>query len=184
MTRPVATLLLGLGLVVAPACGRKGPLVLPPGRAPMPVQALTATAGDGTVVLRWANPAKEISGRPLGPLAAIEIWVFDKGLPAGGGPLTSDVVEKTARLVRKIPRQEFVVIAAAAGEGAGVMTFIFPVSPQAASPAKLAFVVRVFDRKGRASDFSAPVAVEIIRKDAGIAGPAAAGASRWTGGRP
>ena len=122
----------------------------------MPVEALTAAAGDGTVVLRWTNPAKEISGRPLGPLAAVEVWVFDKGLPAGSGPLTSDAIEKTARLVRKIPGQEFGAFAGTAGEGAGVMTFSFPVPPQAAAPAKLAFTVRVFDRKGRASDFSAP----------------------------
>jgi predicted small lipoprotein YifL len=178
MTKPVATLLIGLSFAAAPACGRKGPLVLPPGRAPMPVQALTAVPGDGAIVLRWTNPAKEISGRPLGPLAAVEVWVFDKGLPGGGGPLTSDVVEKTARLVRKIRRQEFGAFAGTAAEGAGVMTLTFPVLPQAVSPAKLAFAVRVFDRKGRASDFSPPAAVEIIRKNAGIARPAASGASR------
>jgi predicted small lipoprotein YifL len=178
MTKPVATLLIGLGLVAAPACGRKGPLVLPPGRAPMPVEALTAVAGDGVILLRWTNPVKEISGRPIGPLAAVEVWVFDKGLPAGDRPLLSDMIEKTARLVRRIPRQEFGAFAGTAGENAGVMTWAFPVPPQTAPPAKLAFAVRVIDGRGRASDFSAPVAAEIIRKNAGIARPAAEGASR------
>ena len=167
MTKPVAALLIGLGLVTAPACGRKGPLVVPRGRAPMPVEALTAAAAGGTIVLRWMNPTKEISGRPLGPLGAVEVWVFDKGLPAGNGPLTSDTIEKAARLVRKIPGTEF--------GASGVMTFSYALPTTAAAPEKLAFAVRVFDAKGRASDFSAPVAV--ARKDAGVDPPAVEGVS-------
>ena len=167
MTRFVATLLIGLGLVTAPGCGRKGPLVVPRGGAPMPVEALTAAAAGGMIVLRWTNPTKAISGRPLGPLGAVEIWVFDKGLPAGSGPLTSEAIEKTARLVRKIPGKEI--------GASGVMTFSYALPATAAAPEKLAFAVRVFDAKGRASDFSAPVAV--ARKDAGVDPPAAEGVS-------
>jgi predicted small lipoprotein YifL len=177
MTESVAMLLIGLALVAAPACGRKGPLVLPPGRAPMPVEALSAVAGDGTVVLRWTNPVKEISGRPLGPLGAVEIWVFDKGLPARDRPLKSDQIEKTARLVRKIPRGEFGTSVAMDGEASGVMTFSYRLPTTPAAPEKLAFVVRVIDGKGRASDFSAPAAVEISRKDSGVDPAAAEGVS-------
>jgi predicted small lipoprotein YifL len=177
MIRSVATILMGLWLVAAPACGRKGPLVVPRGRAPMPVEGLTAVAEDGRIVLRWTNPVKEISGRPLGPLGAVEIWVFDKGLPAGEGRLTSDAIEKTARLVRKIPGKEIGTSAGTEGEAAGVMTFSYEPPTAAAAPEKLAFAVRVFDGKGRASDFSAPVAVDVTRKDAGVDPPAAEGVS-------
>ncbi|MGB8959297.1 MAG: lipoprotein [Candidatus Aminicenantales bacterium] len=169
MTRSFATLLIGLGLVTVAACGRKGPLVVPRGRTPMPVETLTAALAGGTIVLRWTNPTKEISGRPLGPLGAVEVWVFDKGLPAGSGPLTSEAIERTARLARKIPGKEI--------GASGVMTYSYALPATAAAPEKLAFAVRVFDAKGRASDFSAPVAVAVARKDAGVDPPAAEGVS-------
>ncbi len=168
MTKPVAALLIGLGLLSAAACGRKGPLALPPGRAPMPVERLTAAAAEGSVVLRWANPTKEISGRPLASLGAVEIWVFDRGLPSGAGPLTPDAIERTARIVRKIPAKDFGTLAGREGEAPGVMTFSYALPKAAPAPGKLAFTVRVFDRKGRASEFSAPVAVDIARRDAGV----------------
>jgi predicted small lipoprotein YifL len=170
MAKSLATLLIGLGLVAATTCGRKGPLELPPGRAPMPVETMTAVPGPGGVILRWTNPAKAVSGRPVGPLDAVEIWVFDRGLPAGDRPLTSDEVEKTARLVRRIPRREFGTYAEKTGDGSSAMAFSFDAGPQAPVPAKLAFTVRVFDRHGRASAFSAPVTVDVARKGAAAAG--------------
>lgn len=168
MARPAATLLLGLSLLAAPACGRKGPLVLPPGRAPLPATGLRAVAGEGGIVLSWTNPDKEISGRPLGPLGAIEIWVFDKGLPAGGGPLLPDRIEKTARLLRKIPQREFAGLAAGAGRAPGAMTYTYGLPPAASSSAKPAFALRVLDRRGRASEFAGPVTVEAPGRDAGL----------------
>jgi predicted small lipoprotein YifL len=170
MARTLATLLLGLALAAAPGCGRKGPLQLPQGRAPMPVEALTAAAADGSVLLRWTNPVKAVSGKPVESLDAVEVWVFDQGLPAAGQGLTSGEIEKTARLVRRLTRPEIESAVAAAGAGPAVMTFSY-VLP-ASSPAKLAFTVRVVDRKGRASDFAAPAGVDTARKDAGVARPA------------
>lgn len=170
MAKPLATLLIGLGLAAATACGRKGPLELPPGRAPMPVEAMTAVPGPSAVLLRWTNPAKAVSGRPVGLLDAVEIWVFDRGLPAGGRPLTSDEIEKTARLVRRIPRREFGSYAEKTGDGSSTMAFSYDAGSPASAPTKLAFTVRVFDRRGRASDFSAPITVDVARKDAAAAG--------------
>jgi predicted small lipoprotein YifL len=175
MDKRIATLLVGLCLAAVPACGRKGPLVLPASRAPLPVAGLTAVAGDGTAVLRWVNPVKSVSGKPLGPLAAVEIWVFDKPLPAGGRPLTSEAVEKSARLARKIPRGEFAAHGGGAGEAAGVMAYTYDLPAGAAVPVKLAFTVRVVDRKGRVSEFPAPAAVEISRRTPGVDRPAAPG---------
>ncbi len=173
MAKTLATILLGLCCAAAPACGRKGPLELPPGRAPMPVERLTAVPSGETVLLTWTNPVKAVSGKPVGPLEAAEVWVFEGGLAAGGPALSSEEIEKTARLVRRIPQEEL---------GSSAMSFSFAVPPQ--SPVKLAFVVRVFDRHGRASDFSAPAAVDLARKDALAERPAGEGLSSVGGGRP
>jgi len=143
MVKRLAALTLGLSLAAATACGRKGPLELPPGRAPLPVERLTAVPKDGTVLLSWANPVKTVAGKPLGPLGAVEIWVSENG--------------KTARLVRRIEVQ-----------GAAVSSFTFEPGPGAAKG--LAFTVRVYDKKGRASDFAPAVPVETVRRPA----PAAA----------
>jgi predicted small lipoprotein YifL len=162
MTRPLALLLAGLSLAAAVSCGRKGPLVLPPGRVPLPVAGLRAVAGEGRVELSWTNPVKDIAGRPLGAIRSVEIWVFDQGLPEGGGPLTSDRIEKTARLARRIAGREI----AARPEAAGVVTFAYVLPPGAAAPAKLAFAVRVVGSHGRVSEFAGPVEAETARKQA------------------
>ena len=176
MRRSAAVGLLVLSLAAASGCGRKGPLVLPPGRAPLPVEGLTAVPGEGQVILRWTNPAKEISGRPLGPLGGIEIWVFDRGLPEGEGALPADRIEKTARLAHKIPGREIAAPAAGPGASAAAMTFAYVLPKGPAAPAKLAFAVRVVDRRGRASEFAGPVAVD-IPKNPGVDRAAAEGVS-------
>lgn len=151
MTKPLGTLLVGLALVCAAACGRKGPLELPQGRAPMGVEGLTAVVRGGEVVLSWTNPSKTVSGRPLGGLQTVEIRVFEGGPPAPGRSLTAAEVEASARLVRRIP---------AAAPGAA-MTFPFSPSPGPAGPRTLAFVVRVAGAGERVSDFSPPAVVTI-----------------------
>ena len=164
MAKPLATLLIGLCLAAGPACGRKGPLELSPGRAPMAVDGLAAVQRGEAVVLKWTNPGQAVSGRPLGPLGSVEIWVFDRGLPAVGRALTSSEVEKTARLVRRIPEGEFASFKVLDGAPASAMAFPFVFDPGPAGPKSLAFTVRVLDAKGRASDFSPPVTVEIVRE--------------------
>lgn len=151
MTKPLGTLLVGLALVCAPACGRKGPLELPRGRAPMGVDGLAAAVRGGEVVLSWTNPAKTVSGRPLEGLRAVEIWVFEGGPPAAGRSLTAAEVEASARLVRRIP----------AGAPAAAVTFPISPSPGPAGPRTLAFVVRVAGAGERFSDFSPPAVVTI-----------------------
>jgi predicted small lipoprotein YifL len=185
MTKTTATLLIGLGLLVAPGCGRKGPLELPQGRDPMPVAGLTAEAGEGGVVLiRWTNPAKSVSGQPVDSVATVEVWVFEKDLPPPGRPPAEDAVEKRARLVRRIGRTEFPSFAAPAGAAPGTLALSYALPAAAALPVKLAFAVRVFDRKGRASDFAAPAAVEIAHRLA-AGGPSPPGRCILrAGGRP
>ena len=166
MARPFATLILGLPLLVFPACGRKGPLVIPAGREPMAVEGLVAAQRGQVVLLEWTNPVKAVSGRPLTDLEAVEIWVFDGGLATDGRPFAPAEVEKTARLARRIPKEEFGNFRGRDGARDTGMAFSFAFDPGPAGPRRLAFAVRVFDVKGRASDFAPPVAVEIVRKTA------------------
>jgi predicted small lipoprotein YifL len=154
MAKRLAALLVWLSLAAGADCGRKGALVLPQGRAPMPAERLSAIAKEGGVVLTWVNPVKAVSGKPLGPLGGIEIWVFERDAPAAGAPLSAAAVEGSARLARRIT-----------GEEAAAASFVF--EPVPAGAKSLAFTVRVLDRKGRASDFSAPAVVEIVRVPAG-----------------
>jgi predicted small lipoprotein YifL len=184
MAKTSAALLLACGLLLAPGCGRKGPLELPQGRDPMPVEGLAAEAGPGGAVVRWTNPVKSVSGKPVDILETIEVWVFERDLPPAGHPPAPDAVEKSARLVRRVARTEFPAFTAPAGGVPGTLALSYALPPGAALPAKVAFTVRVFDRKGRASDFAAPAIVEIARRLA-AGGPSAPGRCMLgTGGPP
>lgn len=147
MARPRATLLLALAAVCLAACGRKGPLELPSGGAPMAAADLAAAVEGGEVVLSWTNPAKTLAGRPLRELAAVEIWVFESGLPAAGAAPASAEVERSARAAAKVP-------AAAPGLR---MAYRFAPAAAPAGPRRLAFTVRFIGPGGRLSEFAAPV---------------------------
>lgn len=150
MGKPFATLLIGLGFLAFPACGRKGPLELPPGRAPQAVEGLSASAREGAVVLAWTNPAKTVGGHPLGTLRDAEVWVFERDLPSAGAALEAGAVERSARLAGRV------AVAAAAAA-----SYVFEVRPD--GPSSLAFTVRVLDGRGRASAFSPPAIVTVAR---------------------
>lgn len=150
MGKRLATLLIGLSLCAFPACGRKGPLELPPGRAPQAVESLSAAVRDGAVVLAWTNPDKTVGGHPLGTLREAEVWVFERDLPAGGAALEAGAVERSARLAGRV------AVAPVAAS-----SYVFEVRP--GGPPRLAFAVRVLDGRGRASAFSPPAVVTVAR---------------------
>jgi len=154
MTKRLAALfIMGLFIAAVAGCGRKGPLGLPPGRAPMAVERLSAALEDGAVRLTWTNPVKTVAGNALGPLAVVEVWIFDKDLPAAGSVPTPEAVEKKARLARRLE-----------AEDAAAASFTF--EPVPAGVKSLAFTLRVIDRKGRASEFSPLTVVDILRPPA------------------
>jgi hypothetical protein len=161
MKRSAGILALGLAVLLGPACGKKGPLQPPLTREPKPVERLTAFQRGETILLEWTNPEKYVDGRPLGALETVEIWVFDRGLAPVGRPLPSAEVEKTARLARRIIKEEFVSFRGQAGTQTSTMAFPYVFDPGPSSPKTLGFTVRVRDSKKRASDFSPPTAVTI-----------------------
>ncbi len=158
MTRTAGTLILGLAILAAPGCGRKGPLMLPPSGDPMPVEKVSAVLEQGAIVLAWTNPDKTVSGKPLGPIGSVEIWVFEKDVPAAGTvPAPEEVTRRGRLLLKTVP-----------DDGAAVMSRSLPVPEGAKS---LAFTVRVRGRRGRASGFSPLVVVDIARTPAGGVAP-------------
>jgi len=148
--RPAALIVLGLSFAAWAGCGRKGPLELPPGREPMPAEGLKAVAEGGAVRLTWANPAKTVAGKPLEAVGAVEIMIFEKDPPAAGAAPGPEAVQANARRVARLEAAE-----AAAG------SYLF--TPPPGGPGSLAFTVRVFDRKGRASAFSSPAVAVLTR---------------------
>jgi len=170
MKRRAAILALGLAVFLCPACGKKGPLQPPLAAGPKTVEDLTARQRAAAVVLEWTNPAKAVDGRPIGSLEAVEVWVFDRGLPAGARRGDASEVERTARLARRISRPEFEGFGGPAAGPVGRMTFPFAFDAGPAGPKDLAFTVRVIDGKRRASAFAAPVAVA-LRPCPGPPGP-------------
>ncbi len=161
MKRRAALFALGLSVLPGPACGKKGPLQPPLPAGPKPVDGLAVRQRAATALLTWTNPEKAVDGRRLGRLEAVEIWVYDRGLPTGARPVPEAEVERTARLARTIPRAEFASFGGPEEGPPGGMNFPFVFDPGPAGPKDLAFTVRVLDGKRRASEFAAPVGLSV-----------------------
>lgn len=159
MARPVGTLILGLAILTGPACGRKGPLELPPGREPMPVEGSTAFQRGDMIVLEWQNPAKAVSGRAL-VVAAVEIWAVEEESAAALASLRVPDVEKRAKPVRRIGRDEFPEHGTDPGSERRGMRYEHAFDGSRAGSTSFAFSIRVFDGGGRPSDFCLPMTVE------------------------
>jgi len=160
MKRPAGIFAIGLAVLLAAACGRKGPLQPPLARGPQAVDGLTAHQRGGSVILEWTNPVKSIDGRPLESLEAAEIWILELRPGDGKRPLGLQDFEARARLGRRVLPKEFQPSPrAAAGRSPDVM-FAYPISGEKAAPPVMAFAVRVLDSKKRPSKFCAPVVVE------------------------
>jgi hypothetical protein len=67
---------LGGWVLVAAACGHKGPVMAPLTREPKTVESLTAAQRGGRVILTWTPSGVLIDGRALAPTARYEIWVL------------------------------------------------------------------------------------------------------------
>jgi len=153
MKRLSGILALGLALLCAPACGRKGPLRPPVSPRPQGVRDLTARQRGASVVLAWTNPSRAVDGRPLRVLQAAEVWVLDLGPEGVKGPLKLRDFEARASRESRVPLQE-------SRPTAGGMA-VYPPSGAGFRKTTLAFSVRVLDEKGRPSEFAAPVTVDL-----------------------
>ncbi|NMD10018.1 MAG: fibronectin type III domain-containing protein [Acidobacteria bacterium] len=91
---------LGLAILAAAACGRKGPILEPLTRIPQPVASLAAGQRGATLRLRWTAPATYIDGRALPPDARTEIWLMRNAAAEAALPMAwEDEDEFTAKAV-------------------------------------------------------------------------------------
>jgi predicted small lipoprotein YifL len=160
MKRPAAILVLGLAVFAGAACGKKGPLEPPLAREPKPVERLTTFQRGGSVILEWTNPVKSIDGRPLGPLAAVEIWVLEVERWAGKEVPRPQDFEAKARLGRRVPAKDLRPASQASSQKSSDVMFAYPISGAKPVFPAMAFAIRVLDGRKRPSKFSAPVVVE------------------------
>ncbi len=160
MKRPAGILAIGLAVLLAPACGRKGPLQPPLAPGPQTVEGLAAHQQGGSVILEWTNLAKSIDGRPLASIEAAEVWVLElRPADAKRLPELRDF-ETRARLGRRVSPKEFQSSARAAAGRSPDVIFAYPIPGDKAAPLVMALAVRVLDAKKRPSKFCAPVTVE------------------------
>lgn len=159
MARPFGALVLGLAILAGPACGRKGPLELPPGREPMAVEKPAAFQRGDKVVLEWTNPDRAVSGRPLA-VAAAEIRVLEEASDDAPPSLRAADVEKRTKPVLRIKRDEFPRYRTDPGTETLKMSYEHAFDGHRAGSVRFSFSIRVFDGSGRASEFCPPVTVE------------------------
>jgi len=160
MKRPAGILAIGMVVLLASACGRKGPLQPPLARGPQAVEGLAAHQQGGSVILEWTNPLKSIDGRPLESLEAAEIWVLELRPADAKQPPGLQDFEARARLGRRVSPKELQPSPRAAAGRAPDVLFAYPIAGDNAAPPAMAFAVRVLDGKKRPSKFCAPVVVE------------------------
>jgi hypothetical protein len=71
-----STVLLGGLVLVAAACGRKGPIMAPLTREPKRVESVTAAQRGGRVLLKWVPSGVFLDDRALGTNVRYEAWVL------------------------------------------------------------------------------------------------------------
>lgn len=159
MARPFGMLLLGMAILAGTACGRKGPLELPPGREPMAVDRPAAFQRGDKIVLEWANPDRAVSGRPL-DVAAVELRVLEEAVETAAPPSPrAGDVEKRAEPVVRIQRDDFPRYRTAPAPDDSKMRYEHAFDGRRAGSLRYSFLVRVFDGSGRASEFGPPVTI-------------------------
>jgi uncharacterized protein len=152
--RPIPAALAAALLLLAAGCGKKGNLRPPLRLVPQAAEGLRATQRGARIVLAWTNPDTYNDGSPLAAIASVEIW---EGAEAGDFP-------DAARLVKSLAAADLEPLRAAPGPDSRAYGISF--LPSGAAPAggrPRLFALRVIDaRRQRASEFTAPVAVNFV----------------------
>jgi hypothetical protein len=101
MKRKLVLASLGGLLLLAPGCGKKGPLQAPLVLVPQRVETVKAFQRGSRILLAWTFSGKFIDGRPLDGPAEIEIWLqqrADGAAPASSASSAGDFSSRAARL--------------------------------------------------------------------------------------
>lgn len=96
---PGVRALLLCGALAAAGCGKKGPPLPPLGHHPLPVENLSARQVGPRIILTMPRPERRTDGTPIGPDAAIEIFMTAREPP----PKRALDVEQEPALSWRIP---------------------------------------------------------------------------------
>lgn len=151
-------------VLVAAACGKKGPLLPPVSRVPQVPENIRVLQQGEHLMIEWTNPRSYVDGTPLGLVEEMEIWVWEA--PAGeeksASPPSAGEMAKRGRLEKRLPAVEMEGLKRpeTAGDEVPVYRYVRPLGEgEIGSPAK-AYALRARDPRKRPSAFSAPAAFE------------------------
>jgi predicted small lipoprotein YifL len=157
--RGVIAVGLAFAAVALGGCGKKGPIVAPERRAPVPPSALRASVEERAIVVSWSNPRTRADGSRLRDLAVVRLFKRDE---------VPDAPPKPAMLSgdRVVGYQEIVRIALDSAPPAGVQlqgeSVSFTDSAGLSVGRRYVYVVTAEDSIGRSSPPSERLVVTFL----------------------
>lgn len=146
-----------LGLLFLFACGKKGPLVAPVKKIPKSAQAAAVHQQGSTAVLIWRNPAAYIDGSPLDALDKIEIYAARTPIEEFPSGISAGVFREKAVLSETIPQDNLAEYAYP--ENPALQSYRYSFDLDDINKTVLAFALKIYDERGKASEFSDPVSL-------------------------
>jgi len=147
-------------------CGKKGPILPPLRRILQKIEVLEIAQRGKRIILEWENPTAYKDGNPL-EIAEVEIWLFEqekepaKKEESGGDQQVSlATFEKRARLVASIKKEKFSEHQTKRGDVPDKLRYFYKLTGKDFVLEKLAFGLRVKDKKKRKSAFSNLLSIE------------------------
>ena len=101
---PLRLLLLGALVVVAPACGKRGPPLPPLRPAPDRVTDLAIVRREQDVTLRFSTPVRNVDGSE--PLLFDRVEIYAMTVPAGAVRLTPEQIVRPVNPVHAFWQQD------------------------------------------------------------------------------
>ena len=103
---PSRRAVVAVGLAVAAlaigGCGKKGPIIAPERRLPLPPDGMRAVVGESDIVVSWSNPRTRADGTRLRDLAVVRLFRREEGADAAPKPamLSGDRIVGYDEIVR------------------------------------------------------------------------------------
>lgn len=138
-------------------CGKKGPLLPPVKKIPKAAEAVRIHQKGSTAVLTWRNPTAYIDGSPLESLGKIEIYAAQNPIEESPSGIPEGLFREKARLLETILQDALDEYDYP--ENPALQYFSYSFTPDDINKTVLAFSVKAYDHRGKASDFSSPVSL-------------------------
>jgi fibronectin type 3 domain-containing protein/predicted small lipoprotein YifL len=100
--RAVVALGIALAALAVGGCGKKGPIVAPERRLPLPPDAMSAVVAERAIVVSWSNPRVRVDGTRLRDVAVVRLFRREEAADAALKPamLSGDRVVGYEEIVR------------------------------------------------------------------------------------